>query len=291
MRSVKKIGQITKAMERVAASKMRRAQEAVLNARPYAASAREILEHLAALAGPEAHVLLAQRPIQRRLFIVFSSDRGLAGAYNSNIQRVLIKAVREAEKDAHIPRLIAVGRKGAQFCATLERGKTIEVLGVYEGWPDEPMYVDIRPIIGTALEQFVSGEVDAVSVISTDYISGLRQMAVFQQLLPLTAEAPVNTDATPKEKAEAHHVEEVLFEPEPAAVLDATLPRLVGAWLYHASLEAAASEQAMRMTAMKNASDNSRDMLDDLSLTYNGARQAAITQELAEISAGVEAMR
>jgi F-type H+-transporting ATPase subunit gamma len=285
MKSVGKIQQITKAMERVAASKMRRSQTATLRSRPYSSTAREILAQLFVLTDRQAHPLFAQREIKRRLFVVFSSDRGLAGAYNSTINRLLVQSIEHAQGDAAVPRVIVIGRKGAQVCAKLERAGSIEVIGAYTDWPVEPTTVTVQPIVDTVIREFADGVVDAAVIIFTDFVSGLLQVATSRQLLPIDAQA-VLQPATASER-----LKEALFEPSPRALLDYMVPRLVGVQLYQASLEAAASEQSMRVVAMRNASDNASGLLEDLGLTYNSARQAAITQELAEISAGAEAMR
>lgn len=286
IKSVDKIQQITKAMERVAASKMRRAQTAALRSRPYAYTAREILAQLFILTTPAAHPLFAHREIKRRLFVIFSSERGLAGAYNSNIHRLLLQALEEAKADSAIPRVIVVGRKGAAVCAKLERAGAIEVIGAYTDWPAEPTSATLQPIATTVIQEFTAEAVDAVHILFTDFVSGLRQVATTRQLLPIEPREVFREEARIREV-----LQEALFEPSPEALLTYMVPRLIGIQLYQASLEAAASEQSMRMIAMKNASDNAVSLLDDLELTYNSARQAAITQELAEISAGVEAMR
>lgn len=285
IRSVGKVQQITKAMERVAASKMRRAQGAALRSRPYVYAAREILAQLFRLTNPKAHPLFAQRPRKRRMFIVVSSDRGLAGAYNSNLARVLTHAISESAGDKAIPRLIVIGRKGAHFCTHLERLGKVEVLGAYVDWPSEPTTAILGPIINTTSRQFVNRSVDAVFMIYTDFISGSKQQAIVHQLLPVRIK-----DVFPQQARISESVQEALFEPSPEEVLTSMVPRLILVQLYQAVLEAIASEHSMRMVAMKSASDNAQQLIEDLRITYNSARQASITQELAEISAGVQAL-
>lgn len=270
IRSVGKIEQITKAMEKVAASKMRRAQEAALRSRPYAHSAREALARLVLLTSPKDHPLFHQRTMTKRLLILFSSDRGLAGAYNSNIAKLLLETLKDEIKTD----VIVIGQKGAQFVSKL--GKLVEVVGVYTNWPTTPTSQDVRPLVDTAIAQFTGKTVDSVELLYTDFVSSLRQVAVRRPLLPIN-------------QVEKGSIE-VMFEPSPAAVLNFIVPRLIEVQVYQASLEAIASEQSMRMLAMKNASDNAEELVDDLTLTYNGARQGAITQELAEITAGAEAL-
>jgi F-type H+-transporting ATPase subunit gamma len=279
IRGVAKIQQITKAMEKVAASKMRRAQEAALRSRAYAVSAAEALVRLQQLAQPADHALLASREeVRHQLLILFTSDRGLAGAYHSNLFRVLLGALT-------LPRtsLIIVGGKGVQMARKLPE---VTVVAEHTPWPAEPTMVHMQPIIATALEQFTSGAVDSVRLVYTDFISSLQQQARVKQLLPLDPAHVLPLGA----KLEVN-IQKSEFEPSPRAVLDFVMPRLVGTQLFQAALEASASEHSMRMMAMKNASDNAQELAHDLTLTYNGARQAAITQELAEISAGADAIR
>ncbi|KKT93138.1 MAG: ATP synthase F1 subunit gamma [Candidatus Andersenbacteria bacterium RIFCSPLOWO2_02_FULL_46_11] len=286
IKSVGKIQQITKAMERVAASKMRRAQQAALRSRSYAISSREILAQLFLLTDPSAHPLFDQRSLKRRLLVVFSSDRGLAGAYNSNLNRFVLSEVKAAASDKAIPRVIVIGRKGASFCVKLEQSGSIEVIGAYTDWPDEPTAVTVQPIAQTIIEEFTTKKVDAVSVIFTDFISSFKQVATVRPLLPVQPE-----QVFPDPALISTSLRDALFEPGPVELLAYLVPRLINIELHQTSLEAAASEQSLRMVAMKNASDNAADLQEALELTYNGARQSAITQELAEISAGVEAVR
>lgn len=286
LKSIGKIEQITSAMERVAASKMRRAQAAAACSRPYAASAREILAQLVLLTDPQAHPLFARREVTQRLIIMFSSDRGLAGAYNSNLARLLLRELPGKAGRASTPRLIVIGRKGALLAAKLEQHGDAQVIGAYTDWPAEPSSTTLQPIVDTAIGEFTTQRVDAVDILFTDFVSSLRQQATLRRLLPID---PSTVWPAAAERSRA--LTEALFEPSPAAVLTYIVPRLLGVQLYQASLEAAASEHSMRMLAMKNASDNADGILDDLRLTYNSARQAAITQELAEISGGVEAMK
>lgn len=284
-RSVGKIQQITKAMEKVAASKMRRAQEATLRLSLYAYSAREVLARLVMLRERREHPLFAQRHVRRRLIVLFSSDRGLAGAYNSSLFRLLVDDVA-VHQDAFIPQLIVVGLKGALFANTLARAGSVEVVGVYTDWPFSPTSADIRPIADAVISHFTEKRVDRVQLFYTNFISSLRQQAVLRDLLPIDP-----LDILGKEAVVGTTIMESIFEPSPAEVLTFVVPRLIEVQIYQASLEASASEQSMRMAAMKSASDNAEQLIDDLTLTYNSARQAGITQELAEITTSAEAMR
>lgn len=273
IKSVTNIRQITKAMELVAASKLRRAQEATLRSRLYAHSTYEALQTLQAAGLSLAHPLFAQRPVTHHTLIVFSSDRGLAGAYNTNLLKATLDLVTSAPLQTFAA--IVVGRKGAHWLARLHGRLT--VTAVYTPWPSQPSAADIRPIATMAVERFLTTQTDQVTMLYTDFVSLAKQHVAQKKLLPLAL------DAT---SAASH--DDRLFEPSPQAVLNTITPRIIEMQLYQASLEAAASEQSMRMVAMKNATENADDLKADLTLTYNGARQAGITQELAEIISGAE---
>jgi len=277
IRSVKSTRQITKAMQLVAASKMRRAQEATKASAAYTAAARELLAGLSNRTSVKNHPLFAKREIKSRLMIVIASDKGLAGAYNSNIVKMYVNELKADDKAGVKNKTITVGRKASQFVARL---KDTEVLGAYEELPDRPDGDELRAILDSARTHFTSGEVDAVDVIYTSFISSITQEAKVIRVLPAgfdeTLQGPIAQDVT--------------YEPSTDAVLDGVTYRLVGAQIYQALLDARASEHSMRMLAMKNASDNASDLIDDLTLEMNKARQSAITQELAEISGGVEAL-
>jgi F-type H+-transporting ATPase subunit gamma len=277
IKSVQNTRQITKAMEMVAASKMRRAQEATLRSRLYAQRIAEISERLAGKVTVDKNPLFAVRPIANRLFIVFTSDQGLAGAYNANLTKELLNQIEAEQEAGRTPRLIVIGRKGAQFVARLEN---VELIGVYENWPANPTTADIMPIVAQAKAGFTEGAYDEVVVLYTEFFSMIKQVVQSSKLLPLAQEVAKSEEAK----------DEQSFEPSPQAVLDAIVPRLIEARLMQSAYEASASEQSMRMMAMKNASDNASDLIDDFTLAYNGARQAGITQELAEISAGAAAV-
>jgi len=277
IKSVQNTRQITKAMELVAASKMRRAQEATLRSRKYTLRITEINERLAGRVDVAKHELFTVRPVVKRLYVFFTSDQGLAGAYNANLTKELL-SILEADKAAGVtPHLIVIGKKGAQFVSKLEG---IELVGVYENWPTNPSVADVAPILQQARTGFTDGSYDEVTLIYTEFFSMIKQVVTQTKLLPLAQ--PVVTEKPETDKQG--------FEPSPQAVLEAVVPRLVEAQLMQAAYEASASEQSMRMVAMKNASDNASDLIDDFTLAYNGARQAGITQELAEISAGAEAI-
>jgi len=279
IRSIKNTAQITRAMEMVAASKMRRAQQAVLAARPYADRIRAMLGDLAAMTSlteaEGAFPLLRRRPINRIQLILVTSDRGLAGSLNTNvIRRAVDFMTGERSEPIENFDIVAVGRKGRDFL-------------VRYGWPmiaeftritDRPSVEAIRPIVELATQDFTSGRVDAVFAVYTHFINTLRQEPRVFQLLPI--EPPQESGA----------ISDYIFEPDPATVLEALLPRFLEMQLYRVLLEASASEHSARMVAMRNATQNALDLVAELTLTYNKARQAQITREVSEIAAGANAL-
>lgn len=277
--SVKNTRQITKAMQLVAASKLRRAQEAVQKPRAYADLARGILTRLRQIAGDESEFkLFTERPVKNRLIIVVTSDLGLAGAYDANVIRTLITEAK-ADRDSGVKTsVVAIGRKAAQAASRIAG---LEVESVYTKMPDKPSADQLRPILTSVVAGFAEGRLDAVDVIFTKFISSVNSQVQRQRLLPAGFEE-VELD---EELARAE------VEPSASVLLHAASLRLLEAQIYQAFLESTASEHSMRMLAMKNATDNASDLIEDLTLEYNNARQAAITQELAEITGGAEAMK
>ncbi|MDB5186702.1 MAG: atpG [Candidatus Saccharibacteria bacterium] len=277
IRSVKSTKQITKAMQMVAASKMRRAQEADKAAEPYTHAANELLTYFASQGVTAQHPLFQARKIDTRLLIVVASDKGLAGAYNSNIAKTYINELRDDKKNNVKTKSIAVGRKASQYATRLNH---TDILGVYENLPDSPGSSELHAILDTAIKNFTNGDVDAVDVIYTKFISGMVQQVIVKRILPAGfEETEVSTE-----------ISSALYEPSVEEVLNGVTYRLVSAQIFQALLDARASEHSMRMMAMKNATDNASELADDLTLEMNKARQSAITQELAEISGGVEAL-
>ena len=277
IRSVKNTKQITKAMQMVAASKMRRAQEADKASAPYTRAATELLTYLASQGVTDRHPLFEVRQVRARLLIVIAADKGLAGAYNSNIIKSYVSELR-ADDAANIRNeTIAVGRRASQFVTRL---KDTRIVGAYEDFADKPDGHELRAILDTAIEKFSSGEVDAVDIIFTEFVSSLTQTATIQRLLPAGFDVVEVSES----------VRDAKYEPTLEAVLETVVYRLLGAQLFQSLLDAKASEHSMRMVAMKNATDNASDLIEDLTLAMNKARQGAITQELAEISGGVEAL-
>ncbi len=278
IRSVKSTKQITKAMQMVAASKMRRAQDATKASAPYEVAANELLAYLQSQGVTNHHKWFVVRPVKARMIIVIASDKGLAGAFNANILKAYLTNLKSDDKDGVANETIAVGRKASAF---VTRIKGTEVVGTYEDLSDHPTGSQFHAILNTAKDAFESGEVDAVDVIYTQFISSMTQTPAVMRLFPAGfAEAEIS-----------EFVRDATYEPSAEAVLDDVAYRLIGSRLFQALLDSRASEHSMRMLAMKNATDNATDLVDDLTLEMNKARQAAITQELAEISGGAEAMK
>lgn len=278
IRSVRSNRQITKAMELVAASKLRKAQERTQATRRYTDAALEVLNALADTTDVARSPLYEVRPIKNRLVIVLTSDRGLAGAYNANALKLLTKRLREDDGKKINTTVITVGRKGSSFVAKL---RDVEARGSYH-IGDDVLVSEIRPILLSAVDMFKNKEVDSVEVITTRFVNSFTQTAEMENILPAGT-----GDIEGMEKPRT----DMLFEPDAEEVLDYATIRLIEAHLYQAVLDARASEQAMRRVAMKNASDNAGEIVDALTLEMNKVRQAAITQELAEISGGAEAMK
>ena len=276
IKSVKGTRQITQAQQLVAASKLRRAQEHAQSSRAYADLAEELLTKLSGIGEVERQPLFEKRTVKNRLYLLITSNSGLAGAYNANVLKQLtiaVKADKEAKIDSHV---IAIGNKGSQF---VRRINELNLQAAYPGFGDHPSANDLRPVLNTLVEEYKSGTVDEVRVLYTKFQSTVVQTAQSLQLLPAVA---------PTEETHASVTSN--FEPDVETVVDQVATRLIEAQIWQALLESIASEHAMRMVAMKNATDNAKDLIDDYTLALNTARQAAITQELAEITGGAEAL-
>ncbi len=279
IRAVKNTQQITKAMKMVAASKLRRAQERMMSARPYARQMERVLGSVAARVDPSAHPLLASRPVtpaSRTLAIVVTADKGLCGSFNTNI----IKAAAGYIADSPQPCTLGlVGRKGRDFFG--RRG--FEILFEEVGLFQKLRFEDGRRVAQRAIDTFVSGGVDRVILAYNEFKSVISQRVVIDQLLPIRREeVDATTAATP--------AVDYLYEPSPQAIFDALLPRYVEIQVYRALLESNAAFFAAQMTAMDTATKNSADMISSLTLYMNKVRQAAITREIIEVVSGAEAL-
>lgn len=278
IRSVANIAKITRAMETVAASRMRRAQNQVLASRPYTEGITAMLGDLAAgvtnSEAERAYPLLVERPIVNRAVILVTPDKGLAGPLNSNILRRVGRFLRE-EAGSDPVEFITIGKKGRDFMSRTRRNVVAEVIGV----GNQPTIAAIRPAVQVALDDFTAGKIDSVHLVFPRFVNTLSQVPEVIQLLPV-----VRPESTGRYR-------DYIFEPDQETVLNELLPRYVEGLVFQAVLDTVASEFSARMVAMRAASDNARDLGKDLSLTYNKVRQASITNEVAEISAGASAAR
>jgi F-type H+-transporting ATPase subunit gamma len=279
IKSVKNTAQITKAMQMVASAKMRKAQMAALAGRPYVDLMNKMLAAATASAGEFTHPLMEQRPIAKRAVILVSTDKGLCGGLNTNL-------LREAGRfDAKETVFLTAGRKGDQWTGRAKR--TVAERFTYH---DNPRFTDALAICKKAADLFSSGEVDQVDVVFTNFISTLNQKPAVRQLLPIVELKPLSADLK-VESTESHPaVSEYQFEPTASDVLGNLLPKYVSYQVYQVLLEAKASEHSARMVAMKNATDNAKQLIKDLTLEYNKIRQANITKELLEITSAAMAM-
>jgi F-type H+-transporting ATPase subunit gamma len=271
--SVKNIRQITRAMQFVAASKLKRAQDATLASRPYGHSIDEVIADLASVLGEEGHPLLrTPESGAPRTIVLFTTDRGLAGALNSNLIRFALKELETAGAGSTI---ITIGKKGRD---ALARGG-YEISAAFPGYGDKPTFGDVTALVSLLVDDFLAGRSAGVTLIHPAFISTLTQRPEAVQLLPIKASA--DTAGIPGNQ--------FLFEPDPAAVLEALLPRYVATRIFQGVLETTACEQSSRMVAMKNATENAGDLISDLTLTYNKVRQSNITREMIEIASGASA--
>ena len=291
IRSAKNIAQITRAMEMVAASRMKRAQQAVLAGRPYAQKIADVIQHLSGRLqeseAEEIHPLLKSRPVKNALVVMFTADKGLAGALNTNVIR---RTTRFILNEAGAPvNMVTIGRKGRDFMVRYGRPLVADFINI----TDRPSIRDISPIARVATEEFTSGRVDAVYLVYTDYVNTLIQRPTVYRLLPIDVgdsgdEGAMPGDNQPRE--ETGDAVEYIYEPSPREVLSQLVLRYVEVRLYQALLEHIASEQSARMVAMRNATQSAKDMISDLTLAYNKLRQANITREIIEVSSGATAL-
>ena len=285
IRSVKSTAQITKALQLVASSKMRRAQERVEQSRPYAEQLRALVSRLSTVTGTDLGdevALLKQRPVRTIGILSVTPDSGFSGALPSNINRKVLATAQDEQKrlteQGEQPKLefIAVGRKGRDFLVRTQQ----HLLAEFTNYGDKPNISDATAIAQVAVDAFLKGEVDVVYLVYAKFVNTVTQQPTAIQLLPVQ---PPETHSNERE------VQEYIYEPDAESIFRALLPRYVDILVYQALLEAVASFQSARMVAMKNATDSANDLIDDLSLTYNKARQASITNQILEIVAGASA--
>jgi F-type H+-transporting ATPase subunit gamma len=285
IRSIKNIAQVTRALQAVSASKVRKAVQAVLNTRPYASKAWQVLTHIAKQPGREnLHPLLTKRAeVKSVLVVMVTGDRGLAGAYNTNIVRYVLQHFNNYKVPV---RYITIGRKGRDLM--LRRRK--EIIAEFSNLPAAPSFADISAIGRMAVDDFLKGNSDEVYLVYTDFINMARQITTTKKLLPLefetSTEHVMELGQAARGMAAAY-----IYEPSQGEILDEIVPRFTALQVYQAILESQASEHAARMIAMKNATDSAKELAAGLQLQYNKTRQQAITSEMLDIAGGAEALQ
>jgi F-type H+-transporting ATPase subunit gamma len=287
--SVKNIRKITRAMEMVAAARLRRAEQRIAHLRPYAGAIRRMTRQAAEAAGGEVGQLpiLQQHESEQTIAILLvTADRGLAGAFNSQILRAGLRVASEYESDGRDISFYASGRRGVSSLTF--RGR--EVAGSYTGFTERPAYADARDIAADLMAAYIDGKVDRVDILYNGYVSPLVQEVRRETLLPLQEATILESADDEDDDEETGHHALVEYEPGPEEILERLIPDYVEISLYRALLESTASELGARMTAMRNASQNAAEVIDDLTLEMNRARQAEITQEIMEVVAGAEAL-
>jgi F-type H+-transporting ATPase subunit gamma len=270
--AVRNIKQITRAMQFVAASKLKRAQDATLAARPYSEMIDEVLADLATVLSGEDHPLLAEHEGGKRLIILITTDRGLAGPLNTNTIRFAAREITEKPGDLAV---VTVGRKGRDSM----RRAGVPLEAHFAGFGDRPTFADVIPLARLITDDFLEGKFGIVDIIYSRFVTTLTQKAEMDRLLPIE----------PSDDTEGIPGNQFIFEPDASTVLRQLLPRYVATRLFQAVLEAKASEESSRMVAMKNATENAEDLIEDLTLSYNKVRQSNITREMIEIASGANA--
>ena len=286
IRSVRNTRKITRAMELVAAAKLRRAQARIEAMRPYADTMRELIAGVGRAAGSGSvrlPLLQQHETTAATLIVPLSGDRGLAGAFNAQVMRRAFALERQLQGEGQTVRWLGVGKKGRSTLTFRRR----ELDGTFTGFTDAPAYADAQAVAHRAAELFVEGDVDRVVLVYNRFVSALTQTVTEQEILPISADI-LETDE--EERRDDLLRGDFIFEPEPEEILARLLPVYVETQVYRALLESSASEQGARMTAMRNASKNAGEMIDSLSLEMNRARQAEITQEILEVVAGADAL-
>ena len=280
IRSVESTQKITRAMKLVAAAKLRRAQERILSARPYAMKMAELLSSLVRRAEGEAHPLLVRRPAARKRLVIITADKGLCGAFNSNILRASLAFLRE-QGETNVT-LVVVGKKARDFY----RRRRFEIKSEMLGFFDRLAYSHAQELAGGLMQEYLGGEVDEVHLMYNEFRSVAVQRVKREQLLPIES-----SDAPEGQGGAEVAAGDYIYEPSPEGILAALLPRHVTTQVYRALMESVAGEYGARMTAMEAATKNAKEMISVLSIQYNKARQERITKELLDIVGGAEALR
>jgi F-type H+-transporting ATPase subunit gamma len=272
IQSSKNIAQITRAMQFVAASKLKRAQDATLAARPYSTKLEEVLADIATVLSGEDHPLLVRREEGKRLIILITTDRGLAGALNTNTIRFAALQITGHDGDLTV---VTVGRKGRDAM----RRARVPLEAHFEGYGERPSFADVLPLARLVTDDYLAGTYNRVDVVFSRFVSTLVQKPAMDELLPIT----------PSEDTAGIPGNQFIFEPSAGVVLEQLLPRYVATRIFQAVLESKASEESSRMVAMKNATENAEELIEDLTLAYNKVRQSNITREMIEIASGAQA--
>jgi F-type H+-transporting ATPase subunit gamma len=272
IQSSKNIKQITRAMQFVAASKLKRAQDATLASRPYSTKLEEVLADIATVLSGEDHPLLVRREGGKRLIVLITTDRGLAGALNTNTIRFAAQQITGTDGDLTV---VTVGRKGRDAM----RRARVPLEAHFEGYGERPSFADVLPLARLITDDYLAGTYNRVDIVFSAFVSTLVQRPSMDELLPIT----------PSEDTEGIPGNQFIFEPSASGVLEQLLPRYVATRIFQAVLESKASEESSRMVAMKNATENAEELIEDLTLAYNKVRQSNITREMIEIASGAQA--
>ncbi|EMR07894.1 F-ATPase gamma subunit [Bhargavaea cecembensis DSE10] len=272
--STKKTSQITKAMHMVSASKLSKAELNAKSFNPYMEKIQEVIGAIAAGAPDATHPMLESRPVKKTAYLVITSDRGLVGAYNSHVLKAALGKIRERHTSKDEVVILSIGRNGVDFFNKLGYNVIQSVIGV----SDHPTFAEIKDITREAVGKFIDGEYDELYMYYNHFVSAISQEVTEKKVLPLTDLSSMKSTASYE------------FEPSAEAILEVLLPQYAESLMYGALLDGKASEHASSMTAMKAATDNAKELIDDLTLSFNRARQAAITQEITEIVGGVAAL-
>jgi F-type H+-transporting ATPase subunit gamma len=297
IKSIDKTRQVTKAMEAVSAVKMRKSQQSAISIRPYATSAFKILRSISGSLAAANHPLTKTRPVKKTCIVLVSADKGLAGSYGAALLKGVYRFMDERGLTKENTALITIGKKGKEHFT--KRGW--DVLMSYERWSDQVSFATVRPLAEEVKELYLSGAYDEILIVYTNFMSTLKQTVYARQLLPVTFAGveEVVRGITPERgkfseigrDSTLTPVKEYTFEPSPEEILSELIPTLFNIQMYHSVLEANASEHSARMIAMKNASDNAKEISRGLKLYFNKVRQAAITREVSEIVGGMESMK
>lgn len=277
IKSTKKMKQITKAMNMVSSSKLRRAEKNTKQFKPYMDKMQDAITAVAGSNKNSSHPMLKERDVKRSGYLVITSDKGLAGAYSANVLKRLVTDIKQKHNDSSEYSIVVLGQQGVDFLKT----RDYEIESSLVDLPDQPSFKSIQALAKHAIDLYSEENIDELNIYYSHYVSVLENKPTTKKVLPLSQE----------DSSQGHgHMSTYEFEPDKESILSVILPQYVESLIYGTILDAKASEHASRMTAMKNASDNATELIDDLSLEYNRARQAAITQQITEIVGGSAAL-